>query len=230
VIKNDVVNECIEKMVEADGIILSSPTYFTDVSPEMKNLIDRAGYVARANDHRFRRKTGAAVVAARRAGAIHTFDTLNHFFFISQIIVPGSSYWNIGMGLEPGRCETGQGRACNDEDAWPEYGVADEKTGITTFFYIRVIVRYSCVYNDMYHELMIPPIIGFCTGSAISIILSFEMEHPAWQQKDAEITYHLIQAGKVFSQNIHSIMYGYSFLQPLFRKWLSTIQQVLSHL
>jgi multimeric flavodoxin WrbA len=102
VIANDVVNECIEKMDEADGIILASPTYFTDVSTEMKALIDRAGYVARANDHLFQRKVGAAVVAARRAGAIHTFDTLNHFFLISQMIVPGSSYWNIGMGLAPG--------------------------------------------------------------------------------------------------------------------------------
>ena len=102
IITTDILNDCIEKMVAADGIILASPTYFTDVSTEMKALIDRAGYVARANDHMFRRKVGAAVVAARRAGAIHTFDTLNHFFLISQMIVPGSSYWNIGMGLAPG--------------------------------------------------------------------------------------------------------------------------------
>jgi len=102
VVTNDILNDCIEKMVAADGIILASPTYFTDVSTEMKALIDRAGYVARANDHMFQRKVGAAVVAARRAGAIHTFDTLNHFFLISQMIVPGSSYWNIGMGLAPG--------------------------------------------------------------------------------------------------------------------------------
>ena len=102
VISNDIVNECIEKMIEADGIILASPTYFTDVSSEMKALIDRSGYVTRANDHLFKRKVGAAVVAQRRAGAIHTFDTLNHFFFINQMIVPGSSYWNIGMGLAPG--------------------------------------------------------------------------------------------------------------------------------
>ena len=102
VVTNDILNECIEKMMEADGIILASPTYFTDVSSEMKALIDRAGYVARANDHMFRHKVGAAVVAARRAGAIHTFDTLNHFFLISQMVVPGSSYWNIGMGLAPG--------------------------------------------------------------------------------------------------------------------------------
>lgn len=101
-IDNDIVNDCIEMMVEADGIILASPTYFSDVSPEMKALIDRSGYVARANDHMFRYKVGAAVVAVRRAGAIHAFDTLNHFFLISQMIVPGSSYWNIGMGLLPG--------------------------------------------------------------------------------------------------------------------------------
>lgn len=102
VIENDIVNECIGRMAEADGIILASPTYFTDVSAEMKALIDRAGYVARANDNMFRRKAGAAVVAVRRAGGIHAFDTLNHFFFINEMVVPGSSYWNIGIGLAPG--------------------------------------------------------------------------------------------------------------------------------
>jgi multimeric flavodoxin WrbA len=104
-VKNDVLNECIDKMLEADGIILGSPTYFTDVSTEMKALIDRAGFVAMANDAMFRRKLGAAVVAVRRAGSIHVFDTLNHFFFISQMIVPGSNYWNMGMGLEKGAVE-----------------------------------------------------------------------------------------------------------------------------
>jgi multimeric flavodoxin WrbA len=97
-VKGDVVNECIEKMTEADGIILASPTYFADVSTEMKALIDRSGFVAKANDDMFRRKVGAAVVAVRRGGAIHAFDTMNHFFFISQMVVPGSSYWNVGIG------------------------------------------------------------------------------------------------------------------------------------
>lgn len=101
-IDDDVVNDCIKKMVEADGIILASPTYFADVSAEMKALIDRAGFVARANGDIFRRKVGAAVVAVRRAGAIHAFDSINHFFFISQMIVPGSSYWNVGLGLAKG--------------------------------------------------------------------------------------------------------------------------------
>jgi multimeric flavodoxin WrbA len=101
-VNGDIANECIEKMAEADGIILASPTYFADVSTEMKALIDRSGYVAKANDDMFRRKVGAAVVAVRRGGAIHAFDTMNHFFFISQMVVPGSSYWNVGIGREAG--------------------------------------------------------------------------------------------------------------------------------
>ena len=97
-VKNDDANTCIAKMRRADGIILGSPVYFTDVTAEMKALIDRAGFVARGNDHMFRRKAGAAVVAVRRAGSVHTFDTLNHFFTISQMIIPGSNYWNLGIG------------------------------------------------------------------------------------------------------------------------------------
>ncbi|MCX6691815.1 MAG: flavodoxin family protein [Methanoregula sp.] len=101
-IKGDIVNECIEKMLEADGIILASPTYFADISANMKALIERAGFVSRANGDMFRRKVGASVVAVRRGGAIHAFDSLNHFFFIGQMVVPGSSYWNVGIGLAPG--------------------------------------------------------------------------------------------------------------------------------
>jgi len=104
-IDNDAANECIEKMLEADGIILGSPTYFADVTAEMKALIDRAGYVARANSDMLKRKVGAAVVAVRRAGAIHAFDSMNHFFLIGQMIVPGSSYWNVGVGRAIGDVE-----------------------------------------------------------------------------------------------------------------------------
>jgi multimeric flavodoxin WrbA len=104
-IVNDNVNQYIQKMAEADGMILGSPTYFSMMSPEMKALIDRAGYVGRANGDLFKRKVGAAVVAVRRAGGIPTFDAINHFFLISQMIVPGSSYWNVGIGLNPGDVE-----------------------------------------------------------------------------------------------------------------------------
>jgi multimeric flavodoxin WrbA len=101
----DVGNECIAKMEEADGILLGSPTYVADVTPEIKALMDRACLVSKANGGLFRHKVGAAVVAVRRAGAMHAFDTLNHFFLISEMNVPGSSYWNIGYGLEPGDVE-----------------------------------------------------------------------------------------------------------------------------
>jgi len=101
-VTNDIVNPCIDKMLASDGIVLASPTYFANITAEMKALIDRAGMTAKANDEMFRRKVGAAVVAVRRAGAIHAFNSMNHFFLISQMIVPGSSYWNLGIGLEPG--------------------------------------------------------------------------------------------------------------------------------
>jgi multimeric flavodoxin WrbA len=102
VIDDDNVNIYIKKMVEADGMVLGSPVYFSMMSPELKALIDRAGYVALANDFLFKRKVGAAVVAVRRAGAIPTFDAINHFFLISQMIIPASSYWNVGFGREKG--------------------------------------------------------------------------------------------------------------------------------
>lgn len=97
-IKNDVLNECIAKMLEADAIVLGSPVYFADVSTEMKALIDVAGYVTRGNGHLLKRKIGAGVLAVRRGGQLHAFETLNNFFLISQMIVPGSSYWNFAVG------------------------------------------------------------------------------------------------------------------------------------
>jgi len=105
VVDNDILNECVEKMFEADGILLGSPTYFSDVTAEMKALIDRSGFVARANGDALKHKAGAAIIAVRRAGSIHAFDTINHFFLINQLIVPGSSYWNIGFGREKGEVE-----------------------------------------------------------------------------------------------------------------------------
>lgn len=104
-IRKDIFNDIFPKMAEADAIVLGSPTYFTDVTAEMKALIDRAGFVALANDRKFKGKVGAAAVAVRRGGGIHVFDTLNHLFLISQMVVPGSTYWNIGYGLDRGDVE-----------------------------------------------------------------------------------------------------------------------------
>lgn len=98
--KDDILNGCFQKMLEADGIIIGSPTYFANVSSEVKALIDRAGLLSIANGYSLKRKVGAAVVAVRRAGATNVFDAINKFFFINQLIVPGSVYWNLGVGLE----------------------------------------------------------------------------------------------------------------------------------
>ncbi len=103
--EDDDFNPIFARMLAADAIVLGSPTYFADVTAEMKALIDRAGFVAMANGCTLAGKIGAAVVVARRGGAIHVFDTINHLFFISQMIVPGSTYWNLGYGREIGEVE-----------------------------------------------------------------------------------------------------------------------------
>jgi len=111
----DTMNEYLEKIYGADAVILGSPTYFTDVSAEMKALLDRAGMVALANGGALKGKIGVAVVAVRRGGATHVFDTINHMFLMSSMIVPGSIYWNMGMGLE-------KGEVLGDEEAMRNMG------------------------------------------------------------------------------------------------------------
>ena len=101
-VKRDIFNDVFAKMLQADAMILGSPTYFAAVSADLKALIERAGYVAYANDHAFAGKIGSAVVAVRRGGATHAYDTINHMFQMSRMILPGSTYWNMGYGLDKG--------------------------------------------------------------------------------------------------------------------------------
>ncbi len=98
-VKKDTFNEIHTKLLKADAMIFGSPTYFAAVSADLKALIERAGYVAYANNHAFSGKIGAAVVAVRRGGATHVYDTINHMFQMSRMIMPGSTYWNMGYGL-----------------------------------------------------------------------------------------------------------------------------------
>ncbi len=100
---DDIVNECIEKMVKADGIILGSPVYFSDVTAEMKALIDRAGFVSMANDGLFKRKGGTAVVVQRRNGATHSLNTLCYFLLSQDVVVPGRQ--TVGVGRDVGDVE-----------------------------------------------------------------------------------------------------------------------------
>jgi multimeric flavodoxin WrbA len=101
-VEKDFFNECYQKMKEADGILLGSPTYFADVSAATRALIERAGFVSRANNYLLKGKVGAGVVAVRRAGSIQALTSLNLFFLYNQMVIPGSSYWNMGIGMNPG--------------------------------------------------------------------------------------------------------------------------------
>jgi multimeric flavodoxin WrbA len=98
----DAMNDFIAKIDEADGVLIGSPTYFASCSTEVKALIDRVGLVSIANDRMLSRKVGAAVVAVRRQGAIQVFNQINMLFFINNMMVPGSTYWNHVIGLQPG--------------------------------------------------------------------------------------------------------------------------------
>ncbi|MHC4179872.1 MAG: flavodoxin family protein [Planctomycetota bacterium] len=92
----------VERFIEADAVLVGSPVYFGSATPQTMALLDRVGYVSRHKDNFLRRKVGAAVVVARRAGQNFTFAQLNYFFLISEMIVPGSTYWNIAFGREKG--------------------------------------------------------------------------------------------------------------------------------
>ncbi|HEY3424615.1 MAG TPA: flavodoxin family protein [Negativicutes bacterium] len=101
--QDDDMNTFIQKMIEADGIIIGSPTYFSNVSTEVKALIDRCGFVAKANDgNMLRGKVGASVVAVRRAGSTFVYSAINFFFGIAEMAIASSSYWNMTLALNPG--------------------------------------------------------------------------------------------------------------------------------
>ena len=99
---SDEVNGWIQKMKEADGIIIGSPTHFSAIAGTMKSFLDRAFYVSSANNSMFRHKVGAAVVAVRRSGGLPTFNQLNNFLFYSEMLIPSSNYWNVIHGTKPG--------------------------------------------------------------------------------------------------------------------------------
>jgi len=93
----------IEKVDAADGILVGSPVYFGSATPQMMSLLDRVGYVSRMHGNKLlRRKAGAAIVVARRAGQNFTFAQLNYFFLIAEMVVPGSTYWNVAFGRQKG--------------------------------------------------------------------------------------------------------------------------------
>ncbi len=99
---DDDVNDAIQQMKDADGIILGSPVYYAGIAGTMKAFCDRAFYVGGANGGLYRHKPGGALVALRRGGGVAAFDQLNHYFTISEMPVASSSYWNAIHGAKPG--------------------------------------------------------------------------------------------------------------------------------
>jgi multimeric flavodoxin WrbA len=113
---DDQLNTFLEAMLASDGILLGSPSYFCGPSPELKALIDRAGFVAAVNGRLLARKVGAGVAAQRRAGGTAVMDAINHLFLMSRMVVPGSTYWNFGVGLDPGAVAHDQEAMANMQD------------------------------------------------------------------------------------------------------------------
>ncbi len=114
IIDSDIFNDCQKKIYESDGIIIGSPVYFGSVTPQVKALIDRSGYCARSGGNLLKRKVGAGVIAVRRAGAVETLHQINNVFLLNEVIIPGSIYWNMGIGREKGE-------------------ILDDKEGMDTF-------------------------------------------------------------------------------------------------
>lgn len=101
-INNDPVNEWIQKMKDADGILLGSPVHYSAIGGTMKSFLDRAFYVSGVNGNMLRHKVGAAVVAVRRSGGLPTFTQLNNYINYSEMLIPTSNYWNVIHGTRPG--------------------------------------------------------------------------------------------------------------------------------
>lgn len=99
---NDEVNDAIQKMKVADGIIIGSPVYYASIAGTMKCFLDRAFYTASANGGLFRHKIGASIAVARRSGEVATFDHLNHYFTLGEMFIASSNYWNVTHGRLPG--------------------------------------------------------------------------------------------------------------------------------
>lgn len=110
-IKTDELNEWIQKLKKADGIILGSPVYYSGIPGTLKSFLDRVFYVSGSNGGLFRHKVAAAVVAVRRTGGSATFDSLNHYLTYSEMVIATSNYWNVIHGSRPGEAiHDGEGR------------------------------------------------------------------------------------------------------------------------
>jgi len=99
VFSNDDLREIVNKIHAADGLILGSPVYYAGIAGTMKSFLDRLFYPLQ---DQLRLKVGASVAVVRRSGGMTTFDQLNHYFLISEMMIAPSFYWNVAHGTIPG--------------------------------------------------------------------------------------------------------------------------------
>lgn len=91
IFSDDAVNAFVEKAKAADGYIFGTPVYYAHPSGRIQSFLDRVFY---SSGKHFAHKPGASVAVARRGGTATTFDVLNKYFGITQMITVGSTYWN----------------------------------------------------------------------------------------------------------------------------------------
>lgn len=96
--RNDDFYELFEKIKLADGIVLGSPTYLANISASMQAFLERAAVVVDMNPGLLKYKVGVAVASARRSGSLQAIDAMNHFFLNHEMLIAGSTYWNMVYG------------------------------------------------------------------------------------------------------------------------------------
>jgi len=99
---DDELNEWLQHMKKADGILLGSPVHYAGIGGTMKSFLDRAFMVAGVNGGLFRHKVGACITAVRRSGGLPAFNQMNVYLLYSEMVIPASNYWNVIHGTKPG--------------------------------------------------------------------------------------------------------------------------------
>ena len=110
---DDILNELLDEVYSADALILGTPSYFADMTPELKAFIDRVGVVASSIGNPLKHKIGAAVIAQRRGGGPAIQASIHHMFLMKEMIIPGSLYWNFGIGRDKGEVQSDEEAKAN---------------------------------------------------------------------------------------------------------------------
>ncbi len=104
-IDDDIVNDAIQMMKNADAIIFGSPVHFAGISSNLKAFMDRVFYVSSKNNGLFRHKVGGAIAVTRRSAGVVTFNSITNYLLFAEMIIPAGNYWNVVYGRDIGEVE-----------------------------------------------------------------------------------------------------------------------------